>query len=383
MTSLKSKFILAVIASGAVCACQSRSGSRGGSGEDLVIKNVSVIGMVGENVDVGQTVVVHGGVITQIGQDPEVPSGAIVVDGTGKFLMPALADMHVHLQNEQDLTVLAALGVTLVRNMHADSPDILKWKAQSAQGAIFAPEIVAAGPLFDGPYQSHPGAVTEKPGVDPRSAVLEQKQQGYDFIKLAVPHGLLEALERHEDLLERCLSRGHRCAVCLRERADVSEARGEGERGRSVGVSDAHSAGFVCRRSAAHVVCRSIELEIFSAGDDDGLAKDGERQSVQVAAQKRSREVLSSATYARARIAQSGRAAAPRYGLGQRRDSRGIFGRRRAAKFHGGGPDAVRGACDGHAKPGGIGFKVYSLKCSGTFADRSYNRVNGRKALGP
>lgn len=165
-------------------ACQSRSGLAPAPSKDLVFTNVFVIGMESEKVLPGQTVLIRNGVIAGIGSNLDIPTHALVIDASGKYLMPALADMHVHLQNEQDLTVLAALGIALVRNMHADSPEILRWKTEVSKGARFAPEIVAAGPLFDGPYQSHPGAVTEKPGVDLRRSVAQQKDDGFDFIKI-------------------------------------------------------------------------------------------------------------------------------------------------------------------------------------------------------
>ena len=69
----------------------------------------------------GWTVVVANGRIVHAGPTPtvSVPRGARVVSGTGRYLIPGLWDMHVHL-NEKDvewLPLLVAHGVTSVRDV--------------------------------------------------------------------------------------------------------------------------------------------------------------------------------------------------------------------------------------------------------------------------
>src|SRR5687767_11159314 len=60
--------------------------------------NVNVVPMDSERVLTGQTVVVRDGRITEIGEAAKVkiPEGAMRIDAPGKYLMPGLADMHVH-----------------------------------------------------------------------------------------------------------------------------------------------------------------------------------------------------------------------------------------------------------------------------------------------
>jgi len=61
--------------------------------------NVNVIPMTTEVVVSGQTVIVADGVIVAIGDVDSlpVPKDALVVDGTDRFLMPGLAEMHAHV----------------------------------------------------------------------------------------------------------------------------------------------------------------------------------------------------------------------------------------------------------------------------------------------
>jgi adenine deaminase len=65
----------------------------------LVITNVNVLPMDRERILAARTVVVAGGAITAVGGSGTVriPEGARTIDGTGKYLVPGLADLHVHL----------------------------------------------------------------------------------------------------------------------------------------------------------------------------------------------------------------------------------------------------------------------------------------------
>jgi len=61
--------------------------------------NVNLVPMDREGAIPEQTVIVSGGRIAEIGsaRTTTIPAGAIVVEGMGRYLMPGLADMHVHL----------------------------------------------------------------------------------------------------------------------------------------------------------------------------------------------------------------------------------------------------------------------------------------------
>src|SRR5690349_25075118 len=90
---------------------------------------VDVIPMDRERVLRDQTVVVRDGKISALGPEKEiaVPADAARVDGRGKFLLPGLADMHVHVWDQDDFTLLLANGVTTVRNMFG-SPMHVEWR---------------------------------------------------------------------------------------------------------------------------------------------------------------------------------------------------------------------------------------------------------------
>jgi imidazolonepropionase-like amidohydrolase len=130
-----------------------------------------------------QTVVIESGAITLMGPTAAVtyPAEARTIDGTGKFLMPALSDVHIHLHaNPEDeqrhiLKLFVANGVTTVVNLRG-TPQILELRAAVEEGRILGPRIFTVGPYVNQPFVTTPDEV--------EAAVVEQKKAGYDFIKL-------------------------------------------------------------------------------------------------------------------------------------------------------------------------------------------------------
>ena len=145
--------------------------------------NVNVITMDGETVLDGQTVIVEAGLIAAIGDvdSTPVPEAAAVVDGTDRFLMPGLAEMHAHVPATSSaelgrvLTLFAANGVTTMRGM-LGQPSHLALRQQLLDGEIFGPRLITSGPSMNG--NSVSGA------TDAERKVRAQHAAGYDFIKI-------------------------------------------------------------------------------------------------------------------------------------------------------------------------------------------------------
>ncbi|HEX8000779.1 MAG TPA: amidohydrolase family protein [Pyrinomonadaceae bacterium] len=157
-----------------------------------VFVGVNVIPMDRERVLLNQTVVVRDGVIAEIGDAKKVkiPEGAQRIEGTGKFLIPGLADMHVHLFSDDEFPdtlagdefkIMLANGVTTIRLM-TGTPEQLVWREKAARGEILAPTIYAASPQFTGKKSTNAYVVTN--GEDAREAVRKAKRDGYDYLKI-------------------------------------------------------------------------------------------------------------------------------------------------------------------------------------------------------
>lgn len=145
--------------------------------------NVNVLPMTSETVVAGQTVIVRNGIIESIGavDSTPVPEDAEVVDGTDRFLMPGLAEMHAHVPGaasrnlDRVLTLFVANGVTTVRGM-LGQPSHLKLRQQLLDGDKFGPRLITSGPSMNG--NSVAGA------ADAARQVRAQHAAGYDFIKI-------------------------------------------------------------------------------------------------------------------------------------------------------------------------------------------------------
>ncbi len=111
------------------------------------------------------------------------PAGARVIDGRGKFLIPGLIDVHVHLMEEGDLHRFLAYGVTTVRNL-TGSPQVLEWRRAVEAGKRAGPRIVTSGPLFAGPAIPWREKVVPAEPAAARAEVRRQKDAGYDLIKI-------------------------------------------------------------------------------------------------------------------------------------------------------------------------------------------------------
>jgi imidazolonepropionase-like amidohydrolase len=161
----------------------------------LVFTHVTIIDATGQPALPDRIVVVVGERIQAIGITGKfrAPRQAKIVNAAGKFMIPGLWDMHVHLRggqdliadNESSLTMFVANGVVGVRDMGGDlASTVFKWRSEIANGTRLGPRIVSAGrkiedgvPFWEGSY-----AVS-----DPDSAlraVRELKSMGADFVKL-------------------------------------------------------------------------------------------------------------------------------------------------------------------------------------------------------
>jgi len=155
----------------------------------IAITHVTVIDGTGAAARAEQTVVIEGRRIHSVGNG-RIPKDAQVIDGRGKYLIPGLWDMHVHLlaKPEKAFPKLLASGITGIRNMHLEAEDALatavRLRREVESGAMEGPHIVTNGPMIDGPIPVWNGAVTAGDAASARRAVAAMKQGGADFVKV-------------------------------------------------------------------------------------------------------------------------------------------------------------------------------------------------------
>lgn len=139
----------------------------------------------------------------------------------GMYLMPGLADMHVHLTHAADLAAYLRHGVTFVRNM-AGSPGHMRIARLLDAKAIAGPRMLTTTPILDGP-QRNGDPVSQTRLCSPRQARKEGAQflaTGYRQIKTY--HHLGESCLRA--LGETALERGARVTGHCPERLTFRQA---------------------------------------------------------------------------------------------------------------------------------------------------------------
>ena len=150
---------------------------------DFLIKNVSILPMTSEEVLSPQDVFIRDGKIISIGKS--IPSKtAKVIDGTGKFLMPGLTEMHAHIPIvardgeavvKETLFLYLSQGVTNIRGMLGD-PYHLELRKLANEKRILSPRIYTSSPSLNGVSIKTPEEAIEK--------VKQYKKEGYDFLKI-------------------------------------------------------------------------------------------------------------------------------------------------------------------------------------------------------
>jgi hypothetical protein len=158
----------------------------------IAFEDVTVLPMDREQVMEHHTVLVRGDRIEAVGptRTTKIPAEYRRIDGRGKFLMPGLADFHVHLRSPGEFPTYLAYGVTTVAHLsgaYPGAPNILHYRNMIASGQLVGPTIYASGPLVDNaPLLPH----TRNIGIgistqdEARKVAAIQKAAGYDMLKI-------------------------------------------------------------------------------------------------------------------------------------------------------------------------------------------------------
>jgi imidazolonepropionase-like amidohydrolase len=172
--------------------------------QTIVFEHVNLISMdrtPASAVTADSTVLIQNGTVSVVGTgnslSAKIPDGALRVDGRGKFLMPALAEMHAHIPNdpadaERVLFMYVANGIGTIRSMLGD-PGHFRLRERVMRGEIVGPNMLLSGPSFNGQTAARPTAAVAR--------VAEQVKAGYDFLKIhpGIPLDAFNALAAAAD----------------------------------------------------------------------------------------------------------------------------------------------------------------------------------------
>jgi imidazolonepropionase-like amidohydrolase len=162
---------------------------------DLIIKNINIVDVANNRILPHQSVVVINDIIKATGNYKSIEgqySAKLIIDGTDKFIMPSLWDMHVHFggdtligENKLLLPLYTAMGISHVRDCAGDISDsVIAWKKAIAENILEGPTIFTSGPKLEGIKSIWPGDLEIGNEQELNSALDSLKKLKVDFVKI-------------------------------------------------------------------------------------------------------------------------------------------------------------------------------------------------------
>jgi imidazolonepropionase-like amidohydrolase len=196
-----------------------------------VLKNFTLIDGTGRAPLPNAAMILENGRIAWVGPEAKLkpPPSAPITDLQGKYIMPGIINLHVHLgatigldQNEKfftpenvekDLKTYASYGVTTVLSMGTDKDSIFKIRDEQRAGRPTETRIYTAGQgfVFKGGYGGLEGVnqgVATVAEVEP--AVAAQAAKHVDFIKLWMDDHLGTKKKMPYDIAQAIIESAHR-----------------------------------------------------------------------------------------------------------------------------------------------------------------------------
>ncbi len=154
--------------------------------EGFIIKDVKLFD--GSKIIEHTTVKIVGDNIEQISPNVELDENFELIDGTGKTLIPALSNAHVHAWSVLALSQAAKAGVLNIMDMHGLEKFQQNMKAlrdSTAYARYFVAGYAATAPEGHGTQFGFPVPTLEKP-EDAKAFVAERMEAQVDYIKIIV-----------------------------------------------------------------------------------------------------------------------------------------------------------------------------------------------------
>ena len=156
------------------------------SAQVTVLTHATLIDGTGAAPQNDATLVMENGHIRDLGPSSKIvaPSGATILDLTGKFVVPGIINAHGHVGADRDpeLRQYALYGVTTTTNMAFDADDIVAYKAEQKRGNLHGARILTVKYRFmSAPFT--PGSEYKTP-EEARAKVDEIVAKGADFVKV-------------------------------------------------------------------------------------------------------------------------------------------------------------------------------------------------------
>ena len=230
---------------------------------DLLIRNATIIDVATARGTPQRSILIHNSQIVAIGPSIQAPKATRIIDAGGKFVIPGLWDMHVHLTARNQLPAYPLHGVTGVRDMGSDYDRVNLWRGEIEKGSLTGPHIETCGPALDGVPSGDPKLpvrVVRTP-EEARTVFNQLDDESVDFI------GILPQLPRdaYFALIER--ARQYYSAVAGDVPATVSALEAVEARQKSID----HMSAILLACSTEEKRLRQAYVQALERGDREAL----------------------------------------------------------------------------------------------------------------
>lgn len=160
----------------------------------IAITHVTVIDPANSTIHPDFTVIVTQSRLSAVGPSVStaISPDTKIVDAVGKFMIPGLVDMHLHLLGAGEpsgsrkfiLPLLIGNGITTVRDMGGDVQQLKQIRKEIDAGKQIGPQIFFTGPYLDGDPPSFQPSIVVHNEAEANDALKQLKSEGIDFIKV-------------------------------------------------------------------------------------------------------------------------------------------------------------------------------------------------------
>ena len=165
------------------------------SARTFAVTNINVIPMDSNTILRNYTLLIKGDRIEKMGPSSNVdlPESIYTIDGTNKFIMPGLSDMHTHIAPSifadnleagiKDLELYLCTGVTTIRIMSGNEGH-LQLKELQEKDEVQGPQMYLGSPIIEGENNVWDFALKITTTEHVQHNIQQLKETGYDFIKV-------------------------------------------------------------------------------------------------------------------------------------------------------------------------------------------------------
>lgn len=205
------------------------------------------------------------------------PVGAQVVDATGRYAIPGLWDMHLHLaavpemDADRVLTLLLVNGVTSVRDTGGPLEKVLAIRKRVNEETTPAPRVRVAGPIIDGSPPVHHSSSSDAEGS---SMTADTPQEAVRFVDTFAERGV-DFIKSYEmlrpEVFSALVKRAHEHHLLVTGHIPLSMTTPQALDAGIDGIEHIRGMEFDCAKDPQRLLAERIQI-LDEHGSDEGSA---------------------------------------------------------------------------------------------------------------